>query len=146
MYFSALPWLASECLTILVAQIMLQNRWARQVHKLIRQAPAKAAAVTVGQISSFLPYVRSVLQFITLHDHYSYLFPSFILTLSLLQMFGRFNQLVRHLSRPLPNYAHRSAAAISSTMTSSSNDLGKRMINTAGCIIIGDEVLGGKVY
>ena len=78
--------------------------------------------------------------------HHQYLLPFvFLLCHSFLQMFGRFNQLARHLSRPLPNYAHRSAAAVASTMTSPSTDLGKRMIHTAGCIIIGDEVLGGKV-
>lgn len=30
-------------------------------------------------------------------------------------------------------------------MTSSREERSKRMIHTAGCIIIGDEVLGGKV-
>ncbi|KAI1608163.1 MoaB/Mog domain-containing protein [Exophiala viscosa] len=68
-------------------------------------------------------------------------------------MYSRLSQLARHLSRPLPNYAHRSAAAVnasvSSIMTSSLNGEAratsqKRMIHTAGCIIIGDEVLGGK--
>jgi hypothetical protein len=76
--------------------------------------------------------------------HHQYCFALFFL-LSFIQMFGRFNQLARHLSRPLPNYAHRSAAAIASTMTSLSTESGRRMIRTAGCIIIGDEVLGGKV-
>lgn len=63
-------------------------------------------------------------------------------------MFARIGQLARHLSRPLPNYAHTSAAASRSSIMSSSaaaEDRGKRMIHTAGCIIIGDEVLGGKV-
>jgi hypothetical protein len=70
-------------------------------------------------------------------------------------MFSRVSQLARHFSRPLPNYAHRSAAALasssSSRMTSSSSNLdtisppAKGLIQTAGCIIIGDEVLGGKV-
>ncbi|KAL2396715.1 hypothetical protein ABEF93_001672 [Exophiala dermatitidis] len=79
-------------------------------------------------------------------------------------MFARLSQLARHLSRPLPNYAHRSAAAssssssssssLSSNMTSSSTSNAdgttvssgpsKPLISTAGCIIIGDEVLGGK--
>ncbi|EXJ56055.1 hypothetical protein A1O7_08986 [Cladophialophora yegresii CBS 114405] len=67
-------------------------------------------------------------------------------------MFSRLSQLARHLSRPLPNYAHRSAAAFSSStsrMTSSSNvetisGPQKGLIQTAGCLIIGDEVLGGK--
>lgn len=70
-------------------------------------------------------------------------------------MFGRLNQLARHLTRPLPNYAHRSAATttriglVSPIQTSSAmaatNAQGKSMIHTAACLIIGDEVLGGKV-
>ncbi|KAB8298292.1 hypothetical protein EYC80_002022 [Monilinia laxa] len=63
-------------------------------------------------------------------------------------MFSRFSQLARHLSRPLPNYAHNSAAASTLTnkvMTSSSADeRNSRTIHTAACLIIGDEVLGGK--
>lgn len=68
-------------------------------------------------------------------------------------MFARIGQLARHLSRPFPHYAHPSATlatrpAISGTIMSSAaatEDRGTRMIHTAGCIIIGDEVLGGKV-
>lgn len=65
-------------------------------------------------------------------------------------MFSRISQLARHLSRPLPNYAHTSAAAAASSaarvMTSSTADeRNSRMIHTAACLIIGDEVLGGKV-
>ena len=66
-------------------------------------------------------------------------------------MFARLSQLSRHLSRPLPNYAHSSAAASSALVRSSimtsvtAEERSKRMIHTAGCIIIGDEVLGGKV-
>jgi hypothetical protein len=65
-------------------------------------------------------------------------------------MLSRFSQLARHLARPLPNYAHTSAAAISSAargvMTSSTADeRNSRTIHTAACLIIGDEVLGGKV-
>ncbi|KAF2754622.1 3'-phosphoadenosine 5'-phosphosulfate sulfotransferase [Pseudovirgaria hyperparasitica] len=66
-------------------------------------------------------------------------------------MYSRLSQLARHLSRPIPNYAHRSAA---SSLTSSlvhpapasimAAERQKAMIHTAGCIIIGDEVLGGK--
>merc|ERR1712093_135831 len=69
-------------------------------------------------------------------------------------MFSRLSQLARHFSRPLPNYAHNSAAALSSKtsriMTSSSaaaataDERNSRMIHTAACLIIGDEVLGGK--
>ncbi|KAH7411419.1 MoaB/Mog domain-containing protein [Cadophora sp. MPI-SDFR-AT-0126] len=69
-------------------------------------------------------------------------------------MFSRLSQLARHFSRPLPNYAHTSAAALSSKtsriMTSSSaaaataDERNSRMIHTAACLIIGDEVLGGK--
>ena len=67
-------------------------------------------------------------------------------SLALLSMLARVSQLTRHLSRQLPAYTHRSAAALSGAMTSSTGDsLGKRMIHTAACLIIGDEVLGGKV-
>jgi hypothetical protein len=65
-------------------------------------------------------------------------------------MFSRLSQLARHLSRPLPNYTHTSAAAVSSAgrgaMTSSStaDERNSRTIHTAACLIIGDEVLGGK--
>ncbi|KAI4144190.1 MAG: hypothetical protein L6R39_004282 [Caloplaca ligustica] len=66
-------------------------------------------------------------------------------------MFARISQLARHLSQPLPNYTQPSAAASSSTIggsimssSAAAEDRGKRMIHTAGCIIIGDEVLGGK--
>ncbi|KAL8807902.1 MAG: hypothetical protein Q9182_000368 [Xanthomendoza sp. 2 TL-2023] len=64
-------------------------------------------------------------------------------------MFARLSQLTRHLSRPLPNYGHTSAAAgartsIGAAIMPSSEDRSRRMIHTAGCIIIGDEVLGGK--
>jgi hypothetical protein len=67
-------------------------------------------------------------------------------------MFSRLSQLARHFSHPLPNFAHRPAAAFPFTsfakMTSSSTAQSipqKSPIHTAGCIIIGDEVLGGKV-
>ncbi|KAL1304515.1 hypothetical protein AAFC00_003502 [Neodothiora populina] len=62
-------------------------------------------------------------------------------------MFARLNQVVRHLSRPIPNYLHQSAfspAKSSIVGFSMADTSGKRTINTAGCIIIGDEVLGGK--
>ncbi|TVY23477.1 Uncharacterized protein LHYA1_G007117 [Lachnellula hyalina] len=64
-------------------------------------------------------------------------------------MFSRLSQIARHLSRPPPNYAHSSAAAVSSSaqriMTSSTvADRNSRTIHTAACLIIGDEVLGGK--
>ena len=61
-------------------------------------------------------------------------------------MLGRVSQLTRHLSRQLPAYTNRSAAALTGAMTSSMGDsLGKHMMSTAACLIIGDEVLGGKV-
>ncbi|KAI4228613.1 MAG: hypothetical protein L6R36_001469 [Xanthoria steineri] len=66
-------------------------------------------------------------------------------------MFARLSQLTRHLSRPLPNYSNSPATAASRSLggpsimsTSAAEDRSKRMIHTAGCIIIGDEVLGGK--
>lgn len=60
-------------------------------------------------------------------------------------MFARLNQVARHLSRPLPNHLHRSAAAFPSLLSNMAETNGKRTINTAACLIIGDEVLGGKV-
>ncbi|OJJ37164.1 hypothetical protein ASPWEDRAFT_38820 [Aspergillus wentii DTO 134E9] len=66
-------------------------------------------------------------------------------------MFSRLNQLTRQFTRP----ALRSASSISSpassplnrfpsTMTSSAVSNHSRTIHTAACLIIGDEVLGGK--
>jgi hypothetical protein len=62
-------------------------------------------------------------------------------------MFGRLNQVARQLSRPVPNFAHNSAASFRSSITSSvmASTQQKSLIHTAGCLIIGDEVLGGKV-
>ena len=65
-------------------------------------------------------------------------------------MLSRFNQLTRHISRELPNYAYTSASLLQGAsgggrMASSIQENDKRLIHTAGCIIIGDEVLGGKV-
>lgn len=59
-------------------------------------------------------------------------------------MFSRLNQVARHLTRPLPNYLHKSAFAGPAAATMA-QERSKRMINTAACLIIGDEVLGGKV-
>ena len=66
-------------------------------------------------------------------------------------MFVRVSQLARHLPRTPPNYVLRSTAPVAnSTMTSSTSlpvrgKEQKSMIHTAACLIIGDEVLGGKV-
>ena len=67
-------------------------------------------------------------------------------------MFSRLSQLTRHLSRRLPYYssispaiASRSSLGASIMSRSAAEDRSKRMLHTAGCIIIGDEVLGGKV-
>lgn len=65
-------------------------------------------------------------------------------------MLSRFNHLTRHLSRQLPNYAYTPAFSLQGAfrggrMASSIEEESKSLIHTAGCIIIGDEVLGGKV-
>ncbi|KAL8692690.1 MAG: hypothetical protein Q9218_002339 [Villophora microphyllina] len=69
----------------------------------------------------------------------------------LLQMFARLGQVTRHLSQPLPRYGHIPSAVVSRLSarhgvmaSSAADDRSRRMISTAGCIIIGDEVLGGK--
>lgn len=61
-------------------------------------------------------------------------------------MYARLNQLARHLSRPLPNYLHNASPRLSSLAARAmASERSKRTINTAACLIIGDEVLGGKV-
>ncbi|KAL9595508.1 MAG: hypothetical protein Q9219_006406 [cf. Caloplaca sp. 3 TL-2023] len=66
-------------------------------------------------------------------------------------MFARISQITRHLSQSFPIDAPspiltllRPPTANSVMSSSTVEDRGKRMIHTAGCIIIGDEVLGGK--
>ncbi|KAH9874328.1 hypothetical protein IAQ61_003517 [Plenodomus lingam] len=63
-------------------------------------------------------------------------------------MFARLHQVVRHLSRPAPGHTHTSAAARfrpgSFTSLSMAASQQKSLIHTAACLIIGDEVLGGK--
>ncbi|KAK0637163.1 MoaB/Mog domain-containing protein [Bombardia bombarda] len=69
-------------------------------------------------------------------------------------MFSSIRHVARHLTRPLPNQAHTSAAVFASntpthglTMASSTvspAERNSRTIYTAACLIIGDEVLGGK--
>ena len=55
-------------------------------------------------------------------------------------MFSRLNQVARHLSRPLPNYLHNAAGSGLVATRSMAQERSKRMINTAACLIIGDEV------
>jgi hypothetical protein len=52
----------------------------------------------------------------------------------------RLGQLARHISRPLS-----STHALKQSITSSIMAQQKSLIHTAACLIIGDEVLGGKV-
>jgi hypothetical protein len=64
-------------------------------------------------------------------------------------MFSRISQVSRHLSRPLPQLARASSAKFrpslsSSVMAGASATQQKGLIHTAACLIIGDEVLGGK--
>ena len=69
-------------------------------------------------------------------------------------MFSRLSQVARHLSKPRPNFGHVSAAAAASAPVTSGlaprimasvDERNTRTIHTAACLIIGDEVLGGKV-
>ncbi|RYP15531.1 hypothetical protein DL765_005650 [Monosporascus sp. GIB2] len=68
-------------------------------------------------------------------------------------MFPRLSQVARHLSKPRPNFGHTSTAAAAATSRSgglasrimaSADERNSRTIHTAACLIIGDEVLGGK--
>lgn len=54
-------------------------------------------------------------------------------------MFARLSLLARHVSPATPRVAQRI------TMAAAANANAQRMINTAACLIIGDEVLNGKV-
>lgn len=63
-------------------------------------------------------------------------------------MFARLNSITRQLGRPLPISLHQSAFAISRASLDGlkmAQANSSRTINTAACLIIGDEVLGGKV-
>lgn len=64
-------------------------------------------------------------------------------------MLSRLAQLSNQIPRPFSNSAFAFVAtlrpALSITMTSSADGRTHRMIHTAACLIIGDEVLGGKV-
>lgn len=83
--------------------------------------------------------------------------PPFTLSSSSLSlMFSRLGQVARHLTRPslnlhsTPTFTSPSLTppllrAPSPKMTSSVLPKNKRTIHTAACLIIGDEVLGGKV-
>ncbi|KAI1460291.1 molybdopterin binding domain-containing protein [Annulohypoxylon moriforme] len=67
-------------------------------------------------------------------------------------MISRLSQLARHLSRPCPALGHIPAASVSGSRSSgltsrimaSVEERNSRTIHTAACLIIGDEVLGGK--
>ncbi|KAK4189291.1 MoaB/Mog domain-containing protein [Podospora australis] len=60
-------------------------------------------------------------------------------------MFSRLGQVARHLSRrPLPNFGHSSSASAFAGTRNMAPSTDKRTIQTAACLIIGDEVLGGK--
>ncbi|KAF9894680.1 hypothetical protein FE257_006570 [Aspergillus nanangensis] len=64
-------------------------------------------------------------------------------------MFSRLSQVSRHLSRPSLNYAATTppsplSRALLPKMTSSAVENSRKTIHTAACLIIGDEVLGGK--
>ncbi|RGP62463.1 putative 3-phosphoadenosine 5'-phosphosulfate sulfotransferase/fad synthetase [Fusarium sporotrichioides] len=58
-------------------------------------------------------------------------------------MFSRISQITRHLSAPIANNTRR--FALGRIMASvSADERNSRTISTAACLIIGDEVLGGK--
>ncbi|KAI1758739.1 molybdopterin binding domain-containing protein [Hypoxylon sp. FL1150] len=69
-------------------------------------------------------------------------------------MISRISQLALHLSRPRPELGRISAAAsslsgfrssgLASRIMASADERNARTIHTAACLIIGDEVLGGK--
>lgn len=87
--------------------------------------------------------------------HTPSLYSSLILRLPT-SMFGRLSQLTRHLSRPALSFSPAATSPLSSsslsplrrtpfTMTAPAIVNATKTIHTAACLIIGDEVLGGKV-
>jgi hypothetical protein len=66
-------------------------------------------------------------------------------------MISRITQVARHLARPRPNFVHNSSFSagssgiLTSRIMASPDERQSRTIHTAACLIIGDEVLGGKV-
>ena len=86
--------------------------------------------------------------------HTPSLYSSLILRLPT-SMFGRLSQLTRHLSRPALSFSPAATSPLSSsslsplrtpsTMTLPAIANATKTIHTAACLIIGDEVLGGKV-
>ncbi len=59
-------------------------------------------------------------------------------------MLARLSQVARHLGAAATTTT-RPGLGKSATMASSATERGRRTIQTAACLIIGDEVLGGKV-
>ena len=59
-------------------------------------------------------------------------------------MFSRISQITRHLSVPVANNTRRFALGRIMAPVSA-DERNARTISTAACLIIGDEVLGGKV-
>lgn len=61
-------------------------------------------------------------------------------------MLARLSQITRHLSLASPSLARHSGRAAFGRMAAATvSERNSRPINTAACLIIGDEVLGGKV-
>lgn len=60
-------------------------------------------------------------------------------------MFSRLSLVARHLSPPRPSLKHLSTTAPLSRIMALADERNARTIHTAACLIIGDEVLGGKV-
>lgn len=60
-------------------------------------------------------------------------------------MFSRVAQIARHLSKPATQFATTgSRFTVGNMATTSAEQNLARTISTAACLIIGDEVLGGK--
>jgi hypothetical protein len=114
---------------------------AEEVHGLDAKSLSRSScASALRGISSQLPKPPSSHSSFQKHDtRYNQLLSTL--------MFSRLSQIARHLSQPLPNFAHVSAAIPRNTSFASSimATQEKKLIHTAACLIIGDEVLGGKV-
>jgi hypothetical protein len=141
-----IPWMRSLLIHILTCRHALRVRVPLDYPVILMQGSHFAAASLQRGLSQPHHSFSSTTQ-INPRNATPHLLP----TVNNQLMFSRFSQLARHFSRPQPNYAHNSAAAFTTSaariMTSSgtADERNTRTIHTAACLIIGDEVLGGKV-
>ena len=130
--------------------------WVQDGHIQLSGQPGNIIYKVIFQITEF-HHTRTICHPVAfVFGHIFFFFPdNLVRSCSLFCfMFSRLSQVARHLSKPRPNFGHISAAAaatstrpsgLASRIMASAEERNTRTIHTAACLIIGDEVLGGKV-